>query len=51
MLCLREMTLDTLTQCETLAVVLTSFDERDEKLIVNHSDAKKEMDLVEASIL
>jgi hypothetical protein len=36
-----------LTQCEThWRVVLAPFDERSEKLIADHPDAKKEMDLV-----
>jgi hypothetical protein len=51
-LCLREMTLATLMQCETLwRAVLTSFHERYEKLRVDHPDAKKEMDLVRASVV
>jgi hypothetical protein len=33
-----------------LVVILTSFDERDERLIVDYSYAKKEMDLMLAFV-
>jgi hypothetical protein len=46
------MAFATLTQCETCwQAVLTSFNERYEKLIADHPDTKKEMDLVQASIV
>jgi hypothetical protein len=41
------MMLATLTQCETRwQVMLACYNERHEKLIAYHPDAKKEMDLV-----
>jgi hypothetical protein len=41
------MALGTLTQCETSwQAVLASFDERYEKFVVDHPDAKKDMDLI-----
>jgi hypothetical protein len=41
-----------LTQCGThWRVVLASFHDRDKRLIADHPDAKKEMDLVRASIV
>jgi hypothetical protein len=44
------MVLAAITQCETRRrVVLASFRERYEKLIADHPDAKKEMDLVRNS--
>jgi hypothetical protein len=47
-----EMTLATLTQCETRWIlVLTSFGERWEKLIADHPDAKEEMDLLRVSVV
>jgi hypothetical protein len=52
MLRLREMALATLMQCETRwRAVLASFDERYEKLITDHPDAKKELDLVRGFVV
>jgi hypothetical protein len=49
---LREMALAVLKQCEARwRAVLASFDKRYEKLIADHPDAKKEMDLVRVSIV
>jgi hypothetical protein len=46
------MAVATITQCETWRrAVLPSFDERYEKLIENHPDAKKEMDLARACVV
>jgi hypothetical protein len=46
------MALAALTQCETcLRAVLASFHDSHEKLIADHPDAKKEMNLVRASVV
>jgi hypothetical protein len=41
------MALSTLMRCETSwQAVLSSFNERDEKFVVDHLDMKKDMDLI-----
>jgi hypothetical protein len=52
MLCLRETALVTLRQWETrLRALLASFVKRYEKLISDHPDVKKKMNLVRASVV